>query len=139
VHLANKDKKMKKILFSLICFMMFACESDDEGLDVALIGNWKLIEIYSDPGGEGGRFAPVNSNKIITFGDDGSITSNGSLCDISTTSDNPTAGVYTLVDSTYATNDCGIPQINYKFEQTRNILVVTHFCIEDCRSKYIKQ
>jgi len=133
---------MKKIMFFLICLIItcFACESNDNiALDVELIGDWRLIEIYSDPGDGSGSFTSVNSQKIITFNEDGSITSNGSLCDISITSNNPTSGVYSLIDSTFTTQDCGFDGIAYRFEKTLNTLIISYPCIEGCGSKYIKQ
>lgn len=132
---------MKKIFVCLVCLIAcFACESNDDiPTDVELVGDWRLIEIYSDPGDGSGSFTAVNSQKVVTFHEDGSITSNGSLCDIGIAADNPTSGMYSLIDSTYTANDCGFAAAYYTFEKTRNTLIVSYPCIEGCGSKFIKQ
>jgi hypothetical protein len=116
-----------------------ACESNSElALDTELVGEWKLIEIYSDPGDGSGSFAPVNSQKTITFDENGNITSNGSLCDLSIASDSPSSGVYSLSNSTFTTQDCGFDGAIYNFEKVLNVLIISFPCIEGCSAKYVK-
>jgi hypothetical protein len=132
---------MKRIVLLLICMSIcFAC-NDDEGLplEVDLVGEWRLVENLADPGTGTGTFQPVNSQKVITFHEDGRITSNGSLCDITITSDNPTEGVYSLIDSTFTTQACGFDGTLYSFEKNRNTITIYYLCIEACGSKYVKQ
>ena len=72
---------MKKQVFLFLALgFLYSCDKDDDkSTDKGLIGNWKLIEVLADPGDGSGTFAVVESNKIITFQQNGIITSNGTL------------------------------------------------------------
>lgn len=72
----------KHILISMVIGLLFSCSTDDQNnVEAELIGNWKLIEVLADQGDGGGTFQPVESNKIIEFKNDGTITTNNSLCE----------------------------------------------------------
>lgn len=114
-------------------------EGNDPGVDVELIGNWRLIEILGDPGDGSGVFTPVDSNKIITFEEGGTISSNGDLCDMSMNTNTPTTGTYSETDMTFNSSDCTNPGFNYTFEQTGNTIIIDYPCIEPCRAKFRKQ
>jgi len=117
-----------------------ACQENNHTLpNTELIGNWRLVEVLSDPGDGSGVFVSVDSEKTMTFQNDGTLTSNGSLCDLGFTDLMPTSGVYSLIDSTYTANDCGLTDLRYSFEQHDNILIVSYPCIEACQSKFIKE
>ena len=132
---------MKKILFTLITVgILFSCHNDnDSNIETTLIGNWKLIEVLADPGDGSGIFISVQSDKIITFENDGIITSNGNLCDMSISSDNQTTGTYSISESTYNSSNCNNPNYNFTYEQSGNILIVNYPCFEPCRAKFIKE
>ncbi len=132
---------MKKILFTLITVgILFSCHNDnDSNTETTLIGNWKLIEVLADPGDGSGIFISVQSDKIITFENDGIITSNGNLCDMSISSDNQTTGTYSISESTYNSSNCNNPNYNFTYEQSGNILIVNYPCFEPCRAKFIKE
>jgi hypothetical protein len=131
---------MKKPMILLISYvLLISCQSNNSTLQtVEFIGDWKLAEVLSDPGNGTGSFVSVDSEKTMTFLRDGTLTSSGSLCSLDYTSTVPTSGVYSLLDSTYTTNDCGVSDIQYKFEIQDNALIVSYPCIEDCQSKFIK-
>ena len=103
------------------------------------MGNWKLKEVLADPGDGSGTFLPVQSNKRITFEANGVITSNGSLCDMSTAADAPTSGTYSNTNFTFNSTDCSDPNYNYSFEQTGTVLIITYPCFEPCKAKYVKE
>lgn len=132
---------MKKILFTLITAgIICSCQNDDDSnSDLELIGNWKLIEVLADPGDGSGTFYPVESKKIITFKTDGTITSNGNLCDMSISSDHQTSGTYSKSESTFNSSACDNPTYNFTFEKNNNLLIVNYPCIEPCQAKYIKK
>lgn len=132
---------MKKIVLTLATLgILFSCNKNDQTIpDTELIGNWKLIEVLADPGDGSGTFTAVESDKIISFENNGVITSNGSLCYMSINADNPTSGTYSISDSTFSSSDCLDPDYDYTFEQDRNILIINYPCIEPCRVKYQKQ
>ena len=138
---------MKKLLLlSCIVGILFSCNKDDNlnnNSNSELIGDWKLIEIYVDTG-SGGDFEPVDSEKTITFHNDGTITSNGDLCGMAIEADNPTAGTFSSADSTFNSPDCDtpIPDHDFRFEQDGNILIIDYSpypCLCSCRAKYIKE
>ena len=132
---------MKKIFFILLTVgILYSCDKDDESnLNTELIGNWKLIEVLADPGDGSGTFNSVLSDKIITFENDGTITSNGNLCDMSINSDNQTSGTYSNSELTFNSADCSNPNYDFTFEQNGNILIINYPCIEPCQAKYIKE
>jgi len=131
---------MKKLLFTLVAMsLLFACNNDDSALETTLLGNWKLKEVLADPGDGSGTFLPVQSNKRITFEANGVITSNGSLCDMSTAADAPTSGTYSNTNFTFNSTDCSDPNYNYSFEQTGTVLIITYPCFEPCKAKYVKE
>lgn len=131
---------MKKTLCLLFAAgIFFSCNSSDSVENVDLIGNWRLIEILADPGNGSGTFTSVISDKIITFENGGTITSNGNLCDMSINSDNQTSGTYSVTNMTFNSLDCHMPNQDFSFEQNGNILIVNYPCIEPCRAKFIKE
>lgn len=132
---------MKKILFTLLTVgILYSCNKDDDSnSDTELIGNWKLIEVLADPGDGSGTFNSVESTKIITFENNGTITSNGNLCDMSISSDNQTSGTYSKSEMTFNSPNCNNPDYDFTFEQNGNILIINYLCIELCQAKYIKE
>ena len=132
---------MKKSMILFISYvLLISCQDDESTLQkFELIGDWKLIEVLSDPGDDSGAFVFVDSDKTMTFHSDGTLTSNGSLCGLEYTSLVPTSGVYSLIDSTYTTDNCGWSDVHYTFETYENTLIVSYPCIEACQSKFIKQ
>ncbi len=70
------------ILLSIIMGLFFACSNNDQNnTETQLIGEWKLIEVLADPGDGSGTFQPIKSTKTIGFKNDGTITTNISLCE----------------------------------------------------------
>jgi len=131
---------MKKILFILLTVgILYSCDNDNFNSDTELVGNWKLIEVLSDPGDGSGTFNSVESDKIITFENDGTITSNGNLCDLSITSDNQTSGTYSISEMTFTPANCNNLENDIPFNQNGNILIITYRCIEGCAAKYKKE
>lgn len=129
---------MKRLLMFLWLVTLIACDkTDDKNSDAGLTGEWGLTEILADPGDGSGTFQPVQSNKTITFHSNGTVTCNGSLCDMSATSNQATSGTYSTADSTLGTLDCNL-QMKLKFEKTGSTLIIQYPCIEPCKAKYEK-
>ena len=78
-------KYIQVTLLSLVVLLAVSCNSED----VELVNKWQLIEMLADPGDGSGGFEPVTSNKVIEFWDDGTITSNGSICTMSSSTNAP--------------------------------------------------
>ena len=128
---------MKKILlFSLLSLVILGCSNDDA--NVTIMGKWKLIEIYSDPGDGSGDFKVVDSNKIIELFSDGTYKSNGTLCTITFLSDNPTTGTFSKEDLIIKPDGCENQVSGLPYEIKGKIMIVTHFCIEGCAEMYVK-
>lgn len=132
---------MKKLLFILLTVgILSSCNNDDDSnSNTELIGNWKLTEVLLDPGDGSGTFNSVDSEKIITFENNGTITSNGNLCDMSIASDNSTSGTYSNSEMSFNSTDCNNPDFDFTFEQNGNTLIINYPCIEPCQAKFIKE
>jgi len=129
-----RKKNVKSFLIILSIALLISCNKNNEN---ELIGKWELIEVLSDPGDGTGTFTKVSSKKTIKFNNDNVISSNGSLCTISTESKQSTSGTYSLTDSTYKSDDCA--DFNYHFKIENDILIITYQCIEACQAKYKKR
>ena len=130
---------MKKLLILLSLLSAISCNKDDDkNADTELIGKWGLIEILADPGDGSGTFHAVQSNKIIEFHSNGTITSNGTICDMSIESSNSTSGTYSIADSTISSIDCN-NQMKIRFEKNGSSIIINYPCFEPCRAKYVKK
>lgn len=130
---------MKKILLLLsISFLIISCSNDDSDDETEIIGQWKLIEVNADPGDGSGIFQTVESDKVVVFLKNGTVTSNGTICYISTESNNPTSGTYSLTESTISSSDCVQTEIEITFELVNSKLILRYPCIEGCQEKFTK-
>jgi hypothetical protein len=129
---------MRKILM-ILCFVgiFISCNKHDEEKIPEFLGKWRLIEILVDPGDGSGKFHPVTSDKTIEFHADSTVTSNGSLCDVSIASDSPDTGIYSFAKYTITSPAC--PDFPGTFEQEVYFLVIHYHCMEGCSEKYVKE
>lgn len=124
----------------LISVSLVACKKDeDNNPESDLIGTWKLTEVLNDPGDGSGTYQAVESSKTMTFFNDNTLTSNGSLCNNSTNSDNQTSGIYSLIDSTYTSDDCSNSAFDFSFRLENGELTIAYPCIEPCGAKFTKE
>lgn len=148
MHLAYIDQKyisMKKgILLITIIGLLFSCSDRNEDLsaiETTLIGKWKLIEVLIDPGDGSGTYIGVSSEKIVEFHNDGTITSNGTICETNTLIVSPSSGTYSVTESTID-SDCPLGQIpgeSINFSKQGSYLTISSpRCFETCSSKYVK-
>ena len=125
------------LLISLFVLTFISCSKNDGGsTNNLLVGTWKYSEMYADPGNGSGVFTPVTSNKTLTFDANGTVTSNGSLCDMSTASNASSTGTYTAATNTINPNSCPSSNIIYEFSGTS--LILNYPCIEPCKAKFVK-
>ncbi len=129
----------------MIIGFVFSCYNDNNNYPVqtpsetTLEGTWKLIQVLNDPGNGSGEFYDVDSEKTITFFEDGTITSNGSICQTSTASDTPTEGTYSISQRIIDSADCYISEdIAIRFTIIDSNLIMSYPCIEPCQSRFIK-
>jgi len=131
---------MKKVLIVLgLVMTISSCDkNDDEKTGSSLIGEWLLTEVLADPGDGSGTFHTVQTNKVIIFHDDGTITSNGVICDMSIETNESSSGTYSLADSTITSATCS-DQFKINFRQYGTELILSYPCIEPCMAKYEKK
>lgn len=124
----------------LIAFIVLSCEKDD-GVATPLSGEWRLVEVYADPGDGSGSFVSVTSSKTILFGEDGAYTAQGNLCTMEETADTATSGTFFTDDQNVEPNECiSLPArsgITYEFVGEE--LILSYPCIEACQHKYLRQ
>lgn len=129
---------MKKICLSLILASgLFSCAKDDDaGPSLSgVVGDWELIEVYNDPGDGSGQYEPVDTEKTISFFEDGTLSTNGKLCLMTTWVGDVTRGTYSLADSSFHSPRCDT-DYDYNFAQKEDILVMIYPCIHPCLAKY---
>jgi hypothetical protein len=129
--------KTKFFVFATIILTLISCnKNEDEVVTNPILGTWELKEILADPGDGSGKFNPVNSNKKLTFNKDGSLTSNGSICNMSVESNVSSNGTYNETNATIYSSNC--ENFTIKYEVTGNTLILNYQCIESCKAKYYK-
>lgn len=130
---------MKKSIYILILLgVLFSCNKNDNETtgNSALVGSWKLIAILADPGNGSGVFNPVISNKTIVFDNNGNLSSNGKICDMSADSNTSSTGNYIEANTSIISSSC--QNLTIKYELSGNTLILNYPCIEPCKAKYIK-
>jgi len=130
---------MKKSIALLILLgVLFSCNKNDNETtgNSTLVGSWKLTAILADPGDGSGIFNPVISNKTIVFDNNGNLSSNGIICDMSTDSNTSSTGNYIEANTSITSSSC--QNLSIKYELSGNTLILNYPCIEPCKAKYIK-
>lgn len=130
---------MKKIfIYIFLIGIIFSCKDNDDtkAYDADLLGKWKLTETLSDPGDGSGTYKTVISEKIIHFHKDGTLSSNGSICDLSILSDTPSSGTYSYTKLTISAPDCYESVLGFKL--IGSTLIIYYPCIEGCSAKFVK-
>jgi hypothetical protein len=132
-----------KNLLPLLMLSIFtvSCTSEEKTLEfneANLIGTWKLVEAYADPGDGSGTYHPVPNGYTFTLNNDGSFTSERiSQCE---------SGTYRVeVDRIFFIYDCPDYSETYEdlasFEGSRLVTMPLSplVCIEGCGSKFKKK
>ena len=134
--------KTRNLILPIISILLLgsltSCESNLL-TSTGLIGKWKLTEVLSDPGDGSGVFHAVQSDKTIEFHSNGTVTSNGSLCNMSIGSDMSSSTTYSIVDANAGSFDCihDVPfPVSFELDDSQSTLIVSYPCIEPCLAKY---
>ena len=130
---------MKKSIYLLLLLgLLFSCNKNDNETtgNSALVGSWKLTALMVDPGNGSGIFNPVISNKTLVFDNNGNLSCNGTICDMSTDSNTSSTGNYTEANTSIIASSC--QNLTIKYELIGNTLILNYPCIEPCKAKYIK-
>ncbi|WP_299535995.1 lipocalin family protein [Ulvibacterium sp.] len=133
---------MKRYLI-LVFSLLLSCE-DDSNKELTLletnglIGSWKLVETYLDPGGGGIDWNTVDNGDIFKFDDDGKYRRTNTFENIFNSS-----GDYVfeegLLELSY-TNDGEEMEENFSVQMSEDTMVLSpagpRFCIEACLYRY---
>jgi hypothetical protein len=121
------------LLVSVSALCITSCKKENPP---ELTTEWKLIEQLMDPGDGSGTFQPVTSDKTIEFFNDGTVTSNGDLCTMSSLSGTGSSGTYDETEMIVTADNCGIATFEIRYELSGDYLILSYPCIEPCREKY---
>jgi hypothetical protein len=130
---------MKKYIILIITItFLFSCNKSDDNklVNRGIIGTWKLTQVLADPGNGSGTFNNVVSNKTLVFQSNGTVLSNGSICEMNIETNIGSSGTFNETTSTINSSSCPDYSINY--ELSNSTLIIDYFCIEPCRAKYNK-
>ncbi|WP_010231863.1 hypothetical protein [Gillisia marina] len=119
-------------IFTLIVglFLTISC-SKENVTEKDLINSWHLIEVLNDPGDASGIFQKVESDAIIQFFDDNTVSYSNSFCSGENASNSAT---YSTVDNKIYP-DCNLGlSFSYKIQDNR--LIIYYNCIEGCAEKF---
>ncbi|GAA4278767.1 hypothetical protein GCM10022259_34920 [Aquimarina mytili] len=117
-----------------------SCSDDDDTINIStdIVGKWLLVEQLVDPGDGSGTFQPVDSDFTLEFFNNGTIVStNGSLCDVFTSSNDTSSGTFSLENTTLNIG-CEDDVITIFFEKNEAELILNFICIEACAQKFRK-
>ena len=130
---------MKTIkLFCALTTVILAvsCNDNDNIQNNAINGSWRLTEVLSDPGDGSGTFSPVVSSKTINFSNDGTLTCNGDICNMTSEASVVTTGTYTSAQNTINADCFG--DYTYTYTISGNTLIINYPCIEPCKAKFVR-
>ena len=129
--------------------IIYSCSNDDENqnvVDPQLIGKWKLIETFEDPGDGSGTYQSIESEKTIEFFNNGTFAISGSLCQLSTSAGEITMG--NVRNSNYSDNNILVSNeqcdpdnqsAEYRLSIDNSDLIISYTaCFEGCAQKYQK-
>lgn len=128
------------IFFTLALFTLGCSERDELLGNSDIVGRWKLVEVYADPGDGSGKFKSINSQKTLEFYESGDLTvRNGTICQLDLSDNNSMASIYSIdsteVDDNFRLKIKDCTQDLYASIQG-DILIIYFPCIEGCGEKY---
>lgn len=120
------------LILSLIVGMFLVTSCSKEKLnDKDLVNSWHLIESLQDPGDGSGTFQKVESDAIIKFFDDNTVSYSNSFCNGENSSNSAT---YSTVENKIYP-DCN-SRLSFSFKIENNRLIIYYNCIEGCAEKF---
>lgn len=131
---------MKKYIALLLLTTLFISCSEDNGRKsetAAFLGQWKMTEVYIDPGDGSGAYEPVTENKIITFQKNGNVTSNYSLCELGISTTGSYSAPYFADEDHIVAKSCGnAADFNIDYHLIDGKLILSYPCFEACGYKF---
>lgn len=123
-----------KSAFILLAFGLVACNAADDELE----SRWVITHNLMDPGDGSGTFQPVTTGKTLEFYEDGTITSTGDLCTMSTAITSGSSGTYTETPNVIEPDDCDFGNFPITYTTDLDTMVLSFPCIEPCKEKYLR-
>ncbi len=122
-------------LFSLgvLALTLNGCDEDEAP---ELVNSWHLIEVLADPGDGSGQFEPVDSDKTIEFFADGTLMSNGFLCQMNPSTEVGSTATYSSAEMAITPDNCGVSAFVITYVMEGENLILNYPCFEACREKY---
>ena len=130
--------------------IILSCSNDNDkhiSVNPELIGKWKLIETFEDPGDGSGVYESIDSEKTIEFFNNGTFTISGPLCGLSTTIGQNTTGninysseILINDNSLNSNEECEHnTSSKYGFHiENSDLIIYWTACVEGCALKYQK-
>jgi len=132
---------MKTFYAMLAAVLLFAsCSNDDDGQtqkETPLIGEWRLVATYADPGDGSGDFETINSSKTVQFESNASFSANADLCNVFSEVGGSYLGIFSESEGTITMSDCSTVPLNFELIDS-NLIINYTSCIEGCKEKYEK-
>lgn len=133
-NLNNKIMKTRILALAVIILTVISCSNNNDDTTSNLVqGNWKLTEILDFPGNGSGTFEPVTGDKILTFSNDGMVSSTGGIICNLYFDTSSSATTYSEVNSTIKCYNRDI-----KYELNGNTLILDFSHIEPLKAKYVR-
>ena len=125
---------MKFSWLIIIILLFTSCKSDSA--DEKLLSSWQHIESLIDIGDGNGTFSPVDSKKVITFHDNGTVTSTVSFCD-NTQEETGMTATYDKNAKLITPGACNTSRQKTAYYFENEFLILNYQgCIEPCLEKY---
>lgn len=134
-------KKLSTLLLLLI--IMTSCSKNDNLIPIEheVLGKWKLIETFEDPGDGSGTFEAVTSNQTIEFFNNRQFHTNGSMCYLGIEGNSNSKGHFnTTENAIYFDGGCDFynePEVIFSIENSY-LIIGWKSCVEGCYNKYAK-
>lgn len=125
---------MRTIFISVSFLLMLACSSSQKVIQAKFVGEWRLVATIEKENSHG-RFENVDSNKKISIQSNGTVVSNGNLCQLSTETVKSMHGKLTKDGKYYVLSGC---RFNHKiwYSLEDGDLVVYYSCLGQCVERY---
>lgn len=122
------------ITLLFIVALCSSCSDDNKPTEKKeLVNKWKLTEVSFDIGDGNSHFLPIESNLVIEFYRDETVSTNEKLCNNSDDLESPDSGTYSFEESVIYFADCTL-----HFEMEGSTLIMdSPGCIEPCYMKFI--
>jgi hypothetical protein len=128
-----------KIFWGFALLFLFACSGEEGAENSTLIGSWKLIEQYSDPGDGSGDYQAVDSEFTIMFADDGTFSANSNMCNMTSDTVGSASGTWDELSGSLEVDGCAFVGFGITYEIKKGFLFIYYPCIEGCGQKFEKK